>query len=53
MNKQKKKKNELNSIGFSKMTNNINKNNNIIFNENNDKLLFDKENKMVKILIQK
>ena len=29
------------SIGFSKMTNNINKNNNIIFKENDDKLQFD------------
>ena len=36
-----KKKNELNSIGFSKITNNINNNNNNIFNENNDKLQFD------------
>ena len=36
-----KKKNELNSIGFSKMKNNINKNNNNFFTENNDKLQFD------------
>ena len=36
-----KKKNELNSIGFSKMKNNSNKNNNNIFTENNDKLQFD------------
>ena len=41
LDEQIEKKNELNSIGFSKITNNINNNNNNIFNENNDKLQFD------------